>query len=283
MNYKEKVEEFNKRWSIIDNLSYEEEFKKFKKRVLNIFSDIDRHIEKEGIRKFCQILGTTEEWKSNYNTRWSENIINSLKNENNEKQFYRLLHIIFLLPIKTSYSDYSREVTYSRVKLFKDLYEAIELSNINLSITAKNEEVILYPRGEKEFDTKLVNKVLSFLNPESEIHFVDALNSYSNFSSKNAIKSSESLRRALEEFLRFKLNNNKGLQQNIVELGKKLKASSCDSVIRNNITQTFSLMDLYFNENSKHNDGEIDENENEFLIYQTGILMRYISKIPIAE
>jgi len=50
-------------------------------------------------------------------------------------------------------------------------------------------------------------------------------------------------------------------------------------VIRNIIFQIFKLLDRYFNENSKHQDGAINEAENEYLIYQTGLLLRYVDKV----
>ena len=36
MDLKIKIQEFNKRWSIIDSEDYEESFRKFKTRILNI-------------------------------------------------------------------------------------------------------------------------------------------------------------------------------------------------------------------------------------------------------
>ena len=118
-----------------------------------------------------------------------------------------------------------------------------------------------------------------FLNKESQKHFVDALTFYLNFSKTNAIKSAESIRRSLEEFLRFKLQNQKGLKENIIELQKRLKSDKRDSSLRNIIFHIFTYIDDYFNENSKHNDGNIENSENEFLIYQSGLLMRYIQKV----
>lgn len=274
-----KINEFNKRWNIISDSSYAEEFKKFKTRILNIFSDIDSHVTDEGIATFCQILGISEKWQHEtygYGRKWSENIINSLTQENDEKKFYFLLQVISYLPIMTSY-DYSSK--YSKEVLFSKLTDAIELSKINLAITVKNEEYIFYPAGEKEFDQKLVDEVLSFLNAESQKHFIDALKFYQKSTSKDVIKSAESLRRSLEEFLRFKLENQQGLDNNIKNLQNQMKVDSRDANIRNIIFQTFSYLDKYFNENSKHKDGNIDEPENEYLIYQTGILMRYINSV----
>ena len=277
MNIKKTLQEFNKRWSVIEDSSYQEEFKKFRTRVLNIFGEIDAYVEEDGISQFCQILGIAELWMPGTLTprHSSSNIIRALVRETDEKKFYYLLQIISFLPIRMSQPPHYRE---QRAFFFDRLAEAIELSNINLSMMVKKNEIIFYPKGEEQFDRALVEDVLSFLNPDSQVHFVDALKCYSAFTSKSAIKSAESLRRSLEEFLRHKLNNGYGLDRNIQELGKKLKADGRDAIIRNIAFQVFSSFDKYFNENSKHNDGDINEAENEFLIYQTGILMRYIDK-----
>lgn len=275
MDIKKRLQEFNKRFDFIEDSTYEEEFKKFKTRVLNIFAHIDYGVSPEGIALFCRILGIPEVWHSRYMSSYSENIIDELRRENDEKKFYRILQIIFsFIPIKTDY-----DTGFSRDKLISQISEAIEFSNINLSITISEENVIFYPRGEKALDKLLVNDIFSFLNEESQKHFIDALNFYLNYSIENSIKSAEGIRRSIEEFLRFKLQNHKGLKENIEELQKKLKSDKRDSNLRNIIFQTFSYLDSYFNENSKHKDGNIDESENEFLIYQSGLLMRYIHKV----
>lgn len=276
MNLKSKMEKFNKRWNITSSDSYEESFKKFKTRILNIFVDIDRHVTDGSIVAFCQYYGIKEIWHSQpYGDRsWSTNVIDRLEAEENEKEFYRLIELIFFLDI-TSTVGYDRSYTYSKNILLREVMNAVELSDVNVAITVSNEEVILYPRGEKELDEELVNRTLSFLNDQSNEHFEHALKFYQ---AKNPIKSAESLRRSLEEFLRFKLKNSKGLDANIAELQKKLKSDQRDLQVRNVIFQTFSYFDQYFNENSKHKDGDINYAENEFIIYQTGLLMRYLDQ-----
>ena len=277
---KEKIKRFNKRWGIVDDSSYEEEFEKFRTRIFNIMQNIDNHVTKEGILTFCQILGIKETWRTRgiYSSYYSTNIIDALYREKDEKRFYQLLEIVFLLPIQTTI-DYDTMHRYNKEILYREVANAIELSNINLAITAKDGEVILYPRGEEALDEKLVDEVLSFLNENSQEHFVKALRFYQKGTNKDFIESAESLRRALEEFLRFKLNNNKGLDKNILGLQKVLKGYKCDPNLRKIIFQIFSYLDQYFNENSKHKDGDINEPENEFLIYQTGLLIRYIHKV----
>lgn len=277
MDLKGRMESFNKRWNVTLSESYEEAFKKFKQRILNIFKNIDHHVTKESIATFCQYYGIHEKWESNIyrDHSWSENIANRLIKENDEKEFYRLIELIFALDI-TSTRGYRQEIEYSKDLLFSEVVKAVDLSNVNVAITAIKGEVILYPKGEKELDSELVDYTLTFLNKEAGDHFVQALQFYQ---AKNPVKSAESLRRTLEEFLRFKLNNSKGLDGNITELQKTLKADKRDAQVRNIILQAFSCLDQYFNENSKHNDGDIDDSENEYLIYQIGLGLRYINRV----
>lgn len=267
------MEKFNKRWSITSSDSYEDAFRKFKIRILNIFDSIDSNMTEESITAFCQYYGIKEAWHSGImDNIWSTNISDRLKQENNEKEFYRLIELIFSLDIRSTVG-YDHRDKYSKDILFRSTMEAVELSDVNVSITASNGEVILYPKGDKLLDKELVDSPLSYLNKESSDHFIQALQFHQ---AKKHIKSAESLRRTLEEFLRYKLKNTRGLNSNITELQTKLKSDRRDSQVRNIIGTTFSYLDQYFNENSKHNDGEINESENEFLIYQAGVLMRYV-------
>ncbi len=276
MNLKERMEKFNKRWSIVSEDSYEEAFDKFKIRILNVFKGIDGHVEKSSIIAFCQYYGIEEVWHTDdWNRPWSTNIIDRLNAEGDEKEYYRLVELIFSLDINST-SGYDHQDTYSRSILFGGVARAVELSDVNVSITAHDGEVTLYPKGEEKLDSELVDLPLSFLNKESGEHFVQALLFYQ---AKKHIKSAESLRRSLEEFLKYKLKNTKGLNANITELQKQIKSNGRDVQVRNIIGSTFNCLDQYFNENSKHNDGDIYDAENEFLIYQTGVLMRYVNSI----
>lgn len=271
------MNEFSRRWDIDSTDSPEESFRKFKQRILNILKDIDSHVSDEGVVLFCQYLGISETWESSMysDSRWGFNIINRLKGENNPKEFFRLIELIFALPIDIT-TDYNRQETYSKRRLLRDVKAAIDFSDVGLAISETDGDIILYPAGEKRLDEELVNRALSFLPKESNDHFVQALQFAQG---KKHVKSAESLRRALEEFLRAGLKNEAGLSTNILELQKRLKTDGRDAQVRNIIFQTFSYLDQYFNENSKHNDGDIDESENEFLIYQTALLLRYTNLV----
>jgi len=274
MNFKEHKKDFNKRWNITLSNSPEEAFKKFKQRILNILQlqKMMDLIRDRIVFDFCQYYGIKDTQKEDY---YDHSVINRVLAENTEKEFYRLIEVILCLvniEEMNLLSPCNREAQFLKEKV----KQAVELSDINVSIVENSKgQIILYPKGEKELDEKLVNTVLFFLNEKSNKHFEEALKFYQ---SKKPVKSAESLRRSLEEFLRHKLENTKGLKANIETLQKQLKNNS-HSEIRNIIFQNFKYLDKYFDEHSKHNDGNIKEPENEFLIYQTGLLMRYINEI----
>ncbi|MFA7361774.1 MAG: hypothetical protein WC139_12135 [Candidatus Kapaibacterium sp.] len=279
---KQKLEEFDKRWNIINDLDYQTEFEKFRLRIINLLNTNRLLITSEYLKKFCQI------WALEYNedlylsTIFQNTVINSSKTENNEKHFYKLIQSLFYLPDEGWYNRYSNEMKYI-TDLFDIIQDIVNYSNINLSVSINNFNVILYPKGEKELDEKLVNQVLSFLNPDSNTLFKEGLTSYLEVTDRSFIDAVDKMRRTLEEFLRFKLSNKKGFKENIKELNTIHKADKKDKQIRNIIINVFNYLDEYFNENTKHKDGDIDDNECEYIIYQTGVLLRYINNIKFIK
>ncbi len=280
MNLQKKISEINNRWKIDDGYSEEKEFQKFKTRIMNSFSDIDNHVTNKSIADFCNVLGIKEVWHDAdfIGHKWSANITNSLIEENDSKKFYRLLEIIFALDIRGTVGHDGR-YTYNKEILYDKVEEAISFSKVNVRITKTENDIILYPSGEKILDKELVNKTLTFLDDKPESHFIDALKSFGQNSPRSRIKSIDSLRRCLEEFFRLLLNNNKGLTVNIKEISNILKMKKANNDIRNHIVNTITYLDNpIFNNNSKHRDGDISESENELMIYQVALVMRYLDR-----
>jgi hypothetical protein len=265
---KKRKNEIRKRWNILNDNSGG--FIEFKNRVYNILKDFnfseDDHIN------FCNYYGII----NCYHGVFGNSIIRQKLYETVlENDYFELLEVVFSLKLEGEASPYEY---IGKNSLYKKVCEAIEFSDINLSVKkTDNGDIIFYPRGEEFLDDNLINDdiVLSFLDKKTSQHFIDALNFYKN---KKWVKSTDSLRRCLEEFLRVKLKNSKGLKANTSEIGEYLKKIKNPSQIRNIISQIFGYLDQYFNDNSKHNDGNISEVETEFLIYQVSLLMRYISK-----
>lgn len=276
MNFKEKQNSFKKRFGILDHHDEKKEFAKFKNRILNIFDTIDYEVDDKFIYRFCTLLGNPVRKGQLGEINYGENIISSLKEEADERRFFFLIETLLSTLVECKQKGF--KLSCNVQSLINETFEAIEISEINLSVSIANQEIILHPRGEEVLDNELIEEVFSFLNPESQNHFIQALKFYEQRNQESHIKSADSVRRSIEEFLRYKLENQQGLAANIPTLGKLLKSDKRSAEIRNIITQTFSYLDKYFNDHSKHGDGDIGEEENEFLLYQSGLLMRYINK-----
>ena len=283
MNPKEHKKDFSRRWNIPSRSdSPAEAFRKFKQRILNAFRHIENQLTRDSITTFCQYYAINEEWDCRGSTRLSKNILNQVEKESNLKKLCQLIEVVLNLDFNDERSDDNPpflEYISCRPKIVEAVKQAVEISDVNVAVGQSKDRIIVYPEGEKKLDNELVNKTLSFLDQESNKHFEEALKFYQK---KQHKESAERLRQSVEEFLRHKLQNTKGLPKNIEILQKTLKNNS-QSEIRNIIFQVFNGLDKYFNEHSKHGDN-VKEVENEFLIYQTGLLLRYINKtVPKIE
>lgn len=267
MNMKDKIKAFNQRWEIPEETEPSALFAEFKTRVLNVFRDVDKHILPHSDERFCQIFGIDYREREGH-----PYILIQLKSAVNEVEIYRIIEVIFSLRIHDNSRFNPRTTDY----YYRQVSEAFDLSGVNaVMVEHADHGVIIVPVGEAKLDEELVNPALSFLDDSSNGHFVSALRLYQQ---KNWIRSAESVRRSLEEYLRKKLNNKAGLKANITALRDILKNEKSPAQIRNILNTAFSHLDQFFNENSKHNDGELDEADAEFLIYQAALLMRYIEK-----
>ncbi|WP_115707239.1 hypothetical protein [Legionella sainthelensi] len=104
---------------------------------------------------------------------------------------------------------------------------------------------------------------MKFLNDNAHKYFIDALKFY-------YIQSAENVRRVVEEFLRHVFNNTK--VENIKILDRKLKAIGKQNEIKTSCHK-------FFNTNTNHNDGDVNDTECEFIILQSGLLLKYINRI----
>jgi len=267
-NWGEKIKAFNKRWNIVSTINSAFLFSQFQTRIINTFQDIDNHVYRQGVKTFCKIFSIS--YQEGYRCEY---VVNALRSTTNFTDLYKMLEIIFALDI---YDNNRYAIEYQNKEWYlKETQEIFEISGVEARIIrTKQSEILIVPAGEEKLDEELVNLALSFLDESSNNHFVSALKFYEQ---KDWIRCAEGLRRSLEEYLRKKLKN-AGLQKNIAEIGKKLKDQKSPVQIRSIIVTIFGHLDQFFNENCKHKDGDLEESDAEFLIYQTALLMRYVEK-----
>lgn len=268
MNLYKEFNNINNRWGIEGDSDYDK-FNRFKLNIQDCLFGIDKYIHEISAEKFCKLYGK-KRW-----THWdsvshkNDVVKDKLNEENVHNKFFCLIEIIFLLGFVS---------LNKKIQLANEIKEIVDFSGLDLCVNVKKDgRIILYKKGEELLDEKITDKILSFLESDSEYHFTEALKYYKK---EETIKSAENLRRSLEEFLRLKLNNKTGLQGNIPKLRKLFESEKeINSEIKTLTTHNLSFLDHhFFNNNSKHNNGKIDEIENEYLIYQVALLMLYIEK-----
>ena len=216
----------------------------------------------------------------------------------------------YKMPWKSNIKVINHYVADKFQETFKKI---IELSSINVSVIfnkigEQEYDIDFFPRGDSILDQALVNDVLPLLAQNSKKQFLEALNYYQL---KKYEAAADHLRKTLESWLKESLNTNKtldGITKNLTgeiqkvlnekinaKFGKnKDKAILQTNYISNFIGDTFpSLTNLFSRYEIAHNDSgvkhatpeviQLQEAEIEFMLYQTGAIIRFLDKILNVE
>lgn len=173
--------------------------------------------------------------------------------------------------------------SFPRKDIIKFLEKNLNDSHIPFEVLYdEKKNYFIFPKGAKELDDALVSEPLEWLKsyPKSHKTFCIALQQYSEGIYIRDV--ADNLRKALEEFLQEFLNNTKNLENNKKEICKYLGEQNVDPGISGLYKP---LMEAYKNINdriAKHND-KVDKKLLEFLLYQTGVLIRMTITIKNAE
>lgn len=180
-----------------------------------------------------------------------------------------------------SLSD-DKERTWNRQAFKKMLLCHLKEAHIQFELLEDDNKVFVFPKGAAEFDDALVSEPLEWLRDYPLAHktFVIALKQYSDGIYIRDV--ADNLRKALEAFLQEFLNNTKNLETNKNEICRYLGEQEVDA----GISGLFQpLINAYKNINdkiAKHNDA-VDAKLLEFLLYQTGVLIRMVLSVKQAQ
>lgn len=259
------MDEFNKRWNI--DVSPEEGQRQLTNRLKIIFPNIRVYRDEDETIAF--ILGrpvgrvaSTNQYDGSTYVRCAD-LIDSASSA---ADLARVIEV--LLAVIPDFSNRGEAAA-----------ELINDSEQGIAMKLVKKQWLTFPAGEKMLDEEAVNRPLSFLEGDPLDEYTKALMHYSKGKWE---ESAEKTRRALEEFLRQKTGTRKGLDQLITLVATRLKASGeIPEHLRNTINNILRALDKNYNESSKHHSKTYGETEVEFLIYQTGLLMRLLSKIDL--
>jgi hypothetical protein len=171
--------------------------------------------------------------------------------------------------------------TVSKSDILNYLKDALDKLNIGYEIIRDQDGVFVFPKGAEELDSALVSEPLEWLKAYPNTHktYVIALKQYSESIYIRDV--ADNLRKALESFLQEYLGNTKNLETNKNEICKKLGEKGVDPGV---VGLFQPLINSYKNINdriAKHNDA-VDDKLLEFLLYQTGVLIRMVLSVDKA-
>lgn len=186
--------------------------------------------------------------------------------------------IAFYNTYEFSYDEYSYSRPTTKKEVFDFLKNSLNDIRIPFEIYKDNDGIFVFPTGAKELDDALVSDLLDWLKeyPQAYKTYCTALKQYTD---KIYVRDvADNLRKALEDFLKEFLDNTKNLENNKTEICKYLGAQGVDAGV---IGLFQPLINSYKNINdriAKHNDA-VDEKLLEFLLYQTGVLIRMVLSV----
>ena len=178
--------------------------------------------------------------------------------------------------------DSGKTTGFTKTACKNIILKALDYAHILYQVVEDGDDIWVYPKGADELDKSLVSEPLEWLSsyPEARKTYVIALKQYSDGIYIRDV--ADNLRKALETFLQEFLGNKKNLESNKVEICKYLSSQSVDA----DIAGLFHpLINAYKNINdriAKHND-QVDSKLLEFLLYQTGVLIRMVLVVKQAE
>ena len=257
----------------------EDKFKYFKTKMFNTLNMISKNIysgciDMEEYYAFCNMTGMPINWNYDEDYHRSarfEHCLSIIERTTSLNEFLAY-YIALTNSIKTKkYSAQEWVRSHFSDLLCRTLTEA----HIPFDVFEENGNYFIFPKGATELDDALVSQPLEWLSayPQAQKTFVIALRQYSDGVYIRDV--ADNLRKALEAFLQEFLGNTKNLETNKNEICKYLGEQGVDA----GISGLFQpLINAYKNINdriAKHNDA-VDKKLLEFLLYQTGLLIRMV-------
>lgn len=178
-----------------------------------------------------------------------------------------------------AYSEQDKDI---KQWLKTTILNSLDDCQINYELLSDADGVFIFPKGAKELDDALVSEPLEWLEyyPKARKTYIIALRQY--FDGIYIRDVADNLRKALETFLQEFLGNDKNLESNKNEICKYLGQQGVDGGISGLFQPLINSFKNINDRIAKHND-HVDEKLLEFLLYQTGVLIRMVISIKRAR
>ena len=304
-NTQRKISLFNKRWNVtFDDTST---FQHLKNRLLFILDEVlgkyvlsntsfqNRYAYLIGYQAPVPLSGDLNLIYKNVEAKnigfQSTQIYQEFFKAQNQITIVWLLQYLFLVLEEGKYYDSQDLRLKKRDELAEKVKEVLKLTpNIHIRLYKNRNGVHILPIGAKPLDEALVNDVLVWLDdyPEIKKHYYEALQMVMEKNPLVIRNLLDNLRLSLEMLLKIVLKNNEPLEEQSKYLKRWLNLRGIEENIRLMFTDLLSR-DRYtqlMNEAVKHGDRVWQPAEIEFLVYQTGMFIRFLieaTQIPERE
>ena len=167
--------------------------------------------------------------------------------------------------------------TYIKANIRKAIENALKDSHIQYEILKDKDGVFYFPKGAPELDKSLISEPYQWLSiyPEAQQSFAKALKQYAINDKSNASNTIDALRKALEAFFQQFFSSNQSLENLKGAYGAYLKEHGIPKEIANNFNSLLEQYTNYNNHYAKHHD-KSSQNVAEYMLYQTGNIMRLL-------
>lgn len=256
----------------VSNRELENEFFNRMFNVLDCDYDMENQISQGEYFDFCMQTGYPMQHGITPGECWDAIMKVMHNNSRSIKEF---------LPYYMSFINCQEDKDYKPFKRdnFKKLIcESLKESHIPFDVFEEEQDYFIFPKGAKELDDALISEPLEWLKEYPLAHktYCIALRQYSEGIYIRDV--ADNLRKTLEAFLQEFLKNTKNLETNKNEICKYLGGQGVDSGISGLFQPLINAYKSINDRIAKHNDS-VDKRLLEFLLYQTGVLIRMVISI----
>jgi len=242
--------------------------------IMNRLERLENFFPEEEYFEFCNITGTPFQ-HNNLEEHYHDfyEIIDDFEYELDEFVFH---FIAFINCRKSQIYDNGRDIA-NREDYISILKEEFHRAHLAYNLYEDKDGVFLFPKGVELFDDELVSKPLTWLSryPKAEKAWTAALKRYQSKDCDNASEIADLFRKALEELFREFFKSEKSLINLKSNYGQYLKNHGIPPEIVKNLEALLQQYDYFNNNHAKHT-SETDYNVLEYIMYQTGMIMRLL-------
>lgn len=250
----------------------------FMVKVFNILDDISEQMRAVFSNReyfsFCNTTGTPMHHGQLFGQEYSI-IVDVLRKKRHSIEDFLAYYMAFVncqeeRPYKKWTKDNFKNLVCNLLRDAHIPYEVIE----------DEDGFFVFPKGAAELDDALVSQPLEWLTDYPNAHktYVVALKQYSEGIYIRDV--ADNLRKALEAFLQEFLGNTKNLETNKNEICKYLGEQGVDAGISGLFQPLINAYKSINDRIAKHNDA-VDKKLLEFLLYQTGVLIRMVIVVKV--